>query len=200
MGVRFATRATSLSAAALLLGAAVLAALSMRFIVNPTPDTTPPPFDTVVRPPDPPKPLPEPPKPVVRPIAPTDPLPPIAQPPVVDVSQPPMATPIPFSDPRPQASVYITRPDWLRRPTNLESYYHVRARDRGVEGVVQLDCLVQIDGRLDCDVVSETPGGWQFANAALRMARDHRMVPATRDGVPVEARYRMRVPFNLDER
>jgi protein TonB len=88
----------------------------------------------------------------------------------------------------------------LRRPTNLEIYYPGRARDRGVEGVVQLDCVVQVDGRLNCTIVSETPGGWQFGNAALRMARDHRMAPAARDGVPVEATYRMRVPFSLDER
>jgi hypothetical protein len=31
----------------------------------------------------------------------------------------------------------------------------------------------------------------------MQIARDHRMAPAMRDGVPVEGRYRMRVPFEL---
>ena len=52
-------------------------------------------------------------------------------------------------------------------------------------------------GRLNCAVSSETPQGWRFGEAALAIARDHRMEPATRDGAPVEGRYTMRVPFNL---
>jgi protein TonB len=198
MAVRLATRATSLSAAALLLGAAVLAALSMRVIVDLTPPQQPPAFDTVR--PEPPK--PEEPKPA-RPIQPvTEPTTPISPslPYQIDIEAAPTPTPIPVASQAEPEVIVITRPDWLRRPTNLQIYYPNRARDRGVEGIVQLDCLVQVDGRLNCNLVSETPGGWQFGNAALRIARDHRMVPATRDGVPVEARYRMRVPFNLDER
>lgn len=93
----------------------------------------------------------------------------------------------------------ITRPDWLQRPHDLGAYYPERARDRGREGEVVLDCLVGTDGRLGCSVASETPTGWGFGRAALAIARDHQMVPATRDGAPVTAQYRMRVPFALQE-
>jgi protein TonB len=170
----------------------------MRVIVDLTPPQQPPAFDTIR--PEPPK--PEEPKPA-RPIQPvTEPTTPISPslPYQIDIEAAPTPTPIPVASQAEPEVIVITRPDWLRRPTNLQIYYPNRARDRGVEGIVQLDCLVQVDGRLNCNLVSETPGGWQFGNAALRIARDHRMVPATRDGVPVEARYRMRVPFNLDER
>jgi protein TonB len=66
-----------------------------------------------------------------------------------------------------------------------------------VTGDVVLDCLVSSAGRLDCDVVSETPSNWGFGEAALAISRDHRMAPATRDGMAVQGRYRMRVPFQV---
>jgi protein TonB len=94
--------------------------------------------------------------------------------------------------------VQIDNPRWSQRPTNLERYYPRRALQREIEGAAVLDCLVSTAGELTCSVISETPRGWDFGAAALRMAADHRMVPATRAGVPVEGRYRMRVPFNLD--
>ena len=55
-----------------------------------------------------------------------------------------------------------------------------RANDevpRGVrEGVVILDCQVQADGRIsDCSVVSETPPGMGFAEAAIRATRRARL-------------------------
>jgi hypothetical protein len=46
--------------------------------------------------------------------------------------------------------------------------------------------------------MSETPRGWGFGEAALAIAADHRMAPATRNGAPVEGRYTMRVPFELN--
>jgi hypothetical protein len=46
-------------------------------------------------------------------------------------------------------------------------------------------------------VVSETPANWGFGEAALRISGDYQMVPATRGGVPVEARHRMVVPFQI---
>jgi len=92
----------------------------------------------------------------------------------------------------------IDRPRWLRRPSNLQRYFPRRALAAGEEGDVTLDCLVRTSGLLDCSIVSETPTGRGFAEAALRMAGDHQMAPAMRNGVAVEGRYRMRVPFRVE--
>jgi protein TonB len=95
--------------------------------------------------------------------------------------------------------VLITRPNWLRRPTahELAAFYPPLAIRRERSGVVSLDCLVRADGALSCSVLSETPTGYGFGEAALRISRTYRMEPATRDGRAVEARYQLRVPFEL---
>ena len=98
----------------------------------------------------------------------------------------------------PYSPPMITNPRWVQRPSGLENYYPRRALLRGVEGQVVLDCLVTTIGTLNCAVVSETPAHWGFAEAALRISRDYRMVPAERDGVPAEGRYRMVAPFRLE--
>jgi len=92
----------------------------------------------------------------------------------------------------------ISNPHWLQTPRDLARYYPMMALRRDIEGEVQLDCLVTIAGALQCSVASETPANWGFGAAAIRIAQDYRMVPAMRDGAPVEARYRMRVPFRLN--
>lgn len=102
------------------------------------------------------------------------------------------------TNPNPPQPITITSPVWTQRPTNLARYYPPRALSRGIEGSVLLECVVSVEGALACAPLAESPTGWGFADAAQRIARDYRMVPATRNGAPVEARYRMRVPFNLD--
>lgn len=92
----------------------------------------------------------------------------------------------------------VTSPHWLRRPTSLERYYPRRALETGLEGDVVLDCLVTTAGFLRCGVISEAPVGRGFAEAALRIAADHQMQPAMRNGAAVDGRYRMRVPFRVD--
>ncbi|HRO04993.1 MAG TPA: TonB family protein, partial [Terricaulis sp.] len=92
----------------------------------------------------------------------------------------------------------VTDPRWTRRPRDLSRFYPARARERGVEGEVLLDCAVSAQGALDCAVARETLAGWGFGEAAQRIAAEHRMVPATREGQPVAARYRMRLPFELN--
>jgi protein TonB len=92
----------------------------------------------------------------------------------------------------------ISNPHWLQTPRDLARYYPMMALRREIEGAVQLDCLVTTSGALQCAVVSETPANWGFGAAAIRIAQDYRMVPAARDGAPIEGRYRMRVPFRLN--
>lgn len=93
----------------------------------------------------------------------------------------------------------VTRPHWLRTPggDELTRYYPERALARGKSGEASLACLVRTDGTLACLVAAETPPGWGFGDAALRMSRSYQMEPALRDGVPIEARYTLRVPFEL---
>jgi protein TonB len=99
----------------------------------------------------------------------------------------------------PRGPVEITAPHWRQRPRDLTRFYPTRAIERNIEGEVVLDCMVRVSGLLDCSVVSESPRGWGFADAAQRIARAHRMIPAARDGVAVEGRYVMRVPFQIEE-
>jgi TonB family protein len=90
----------------------------------------------------------------------------------------------------------ITHPVWIERPRNPARFYPREAFMQGVEGEVVLDCMVDVTGRLDCSVASETPSNRGFGAAALAIAAAHVMQPATQDGAPVRARYRMIVPFS----
>jgi protein TonB len=190
-------RAASFAISAGLLSAAAIAALTATFTsVNfRLPDV--PIIDTIFEQPPPPVELPRtqtPPRALpptsefeqVETILPTDDLAPLDTVATTDVIGAPYSPPM------------ITNPRWLQRPSGLEDYYPRRALLRGVEGQVVLDCLVTTAGTLNCAVVSETPANWGFAEAALRISRDYRMVPAERDGVPTEGRYRMVAPFRLE--
>ncbi len=190
------TRTTSLIASAGLLGAAVIAALTMSITMLPPPAGIDGSIIDVV-----PERPPEPPPPIIRQ---TTPPPPSS----TEVVEPQPYVPLQtietsasddpqFVDPGPAIET-ITRPHWLRRPSNLQIYYPRRAIQNEINGDVVLDCLVTISGALNCSVVSETPPQWGFGAAALRIAADHRMEPAVRNGVPVEGRYRMRVPFRVE--
>lgn len=195
MAHALAMRATSLVASAGVLGVAVLVALSATYIVQQFPPQPDGPVIDMTLPEPPP---PPPPEPAIR-----NPNPPIAGPietpfppqPIFDANADSQPTEIAFPQVGP---VTIENPHWLQRPRNLARYYPRRALEREVEGWVMLDCAVSTAGLLNCSVISETPSGWDFGAAALRMARDHRMQPATRDGVAVEGRYRMRVPFEVN--
>jgi|CXWL01.1.fsa_nt_gi TonB family protein len=188
-------RAASLGASALLIGAALVAAVSVRYAL-PAQDLIPDAqiFDAL-RPPEPP--------PVIVPPRASTPQPPLQAPtqyqgaldlppPLnVDISTGPSVSMGP-------TLAAVTNPDWVRRPSDLDRYYPSRARRLGAEGVVVLDCRVSVSGDLGCAVISETPPEWGFGQAALRIAGEHRMRPAMRGGVPVEGRYVMRVPFTLE--
>lgn len=189
------TRATSLALSTLLLGAAAIAALSMAVTQSDTVVTSERGPVLVV-------PLSPPPAP---------PQPALVRTPVRESSGLPIETPflsttvsdldasIPLDLAASAAGpVTITAPTWLRRPRDLARYYPARALARGVEGRAVLECLVDTSGALDCRVISETPPGWGFGEAARRISRDYRMQPATRDGVAVEGRYILAAPFEID--
>lgn len=190
MGVR----ATAFAASAAMLGAATIAALTMTFTLNIEDIFEPPPIPVLTEQP------PEPPPPLVRPA--TPPLAPIANPIespwLPPLTAPPTMTELPTligaADPGPPV---ISDPRWVQRPRDLARYYPRRAVQMNMQGQALLDCIVETTGALRCTVVSETPEGWGFGQAALRIARDYRMVPASQNGRAVEGYYRMRVPFEL---
>jgi TonB family protein len=188
-------RATSLAASTGVLALAIAGALSVSYTVQQLipPDTTP----------------------VVSmaplPVAPPPPVPHTAPPPlqhtIVIPDAPPMPTPLPLdptpialSPPAPPGPPTITDPRWLRVPRDLSRYYPARAQQMAVEGSATLECLVAVSGRLNCTIVAETPAGWNFGAAALRISQDYQMAPATQNGQAVQARYRMRVPFQIPQR
>ncbi len=187
-------RATTLGASALLMGGAVLLALTMTYTI-PVLDlgpADPRPIEMTAEPP--PTPPPTTPRAQTQPSEEVDvtPLPPLTPVSTTEAEQP-YAGPV-----APAGPVEVTRPRWLEQPRNLTRYYPLRAIERNIEGDVVLNCLVRVTGLLDCAVVSESPEGWGFSQAALRIAGAYRMTPATRGGVAVEGRYTMRVPFRID--
>ncbi len=187
-------RAASFMTSAALLGLLVAAAFSVSITLQAA--TSGPPIISVPlveRPQEPPPVTPRETPPPQRPIQEDSmlDLPPIAP---LDPDAPPQTTTIIFPDAAPSE---ITNPRWLRQPRDLARYYPPRALAREIPAVVSLDCLVDVGGALHCSVLSETPSGWGFGDAALRISRDYRMVPAMRGGQAVEGRYRMRVPFEV---
>ena len=68
-----------------------------------------------------------------------------------------------------------------------------------MSGRVQLDCVIQIDTTAVCTVESESPQGYGFGEAALRLSQTFRIRPATRDGVPIEGGH-VHVPVRFDVR
>lgn len=92
------------------------------------------------------------------------------------------------------------RPTWSRTPSarRLSALYPERALERGREGEARLACVVQDQGVLDCDRVSETPGG--FGSAAIRVARTYRHSTTLADGSSaVGSPVNLRVVFRIED-
>lgn len=70
---------------------------------------------------------------------------------------------------------------WVERPSveDFLAAYPSGALQRGVEGVVDLDCLVAADYRLACAVLE---GPAEFTDAALRLASQLRIAPTLENG------------------
>jgi TonB family protein len=104
-----------------------------------------------------------------------------------------------FSQP-PAASAFDVGPDWLIKPdpAMIGSFYPVGAAMKRLTGSAKVRCVVATDGSLkDCAVMEETPAGAAFGAAALEVAANAKMKPATKAGQPVESTVVVPVSFDI---
>jgi TonB family protein len=102
-----------------------------------------------------------------------------------------------------QGGEAVRGPDWVRLPSgeDVARYYPTFAQWFGKEGRAVIRCQVTAAGTLTgCSAVHETPRGWGFGRAAVRMSVLFRMRPAAdAAGRPVEgAQITIPIRFRLD--
>jgi TonB family protein len=72
----------------------------------------------------------------------------------------------------------VVNPEWARRPTgdDMAAVYPRRALARGQSGSAAIRCRVDANGKLKpCRVLAEAPPGWEFGQAALRLAASFKL-------------------------
>ncbi len=93
--------------------------------------------------------------------------------------------------PATQTSLAISKPVWAALPNGdaLAQYFPERAQRMGVSGRAKMKCVVGEDGALKvCEIVAESPPGFGFGSATLKVAQFFRLGAADRDGVSVAGR------------
>ncbi len=93
----------------------------------------------------------------------------------------------------------ITEPAWLRKPDahKFAEFYPLDAERTHVSGRATIGCRVLASGLLEaCFVVDESPAGFGFGAAALKMASTFQMRPMTRNGTLV-AGANVQIPINF---
>ncbi|MGH6911666.1 MAG: energy transducer TonB, partial [Phenylobacterium sp.] len=79
-------------------------------------------------------------------------------------------------------------PYWLRKPSgdDIAAVYPREAALRGLDGAGAIQCEVGPQGSMtSCVIVEESPAGYGFGLAALKLSTRFKLKPMERDGVPV---------------
>lgn len=109
-------------------------------------------------------------------------------------AQPPPPPPLP-------GARAVAPSEWLKRPgvDDFLAVFPEQARRQGISGRATLRCEVSARGTMQaCIVVEETPAGFGYGAAALRLAPKFIMSPPMQDGRPVPG-FLVRIPivFNV---
>ncbi len=75
--------------------------------------------------------------------------------------------------------------------------YPRKASRRRQGGEADLNCTIQVTGRLECTVTREEPRGWRFGQAAMSLAQKIQVAPYLADGSP-SAGIVVNIPFTFD--
>lgn len=112
------------------------------------------------------------------------------------VTVPPPAPPPPAAPPR-QAVVSAPKVD-PRKSRSCDEYYPAASSRAGEEGVVQVRCLVGLNGKCGEISVAKSSGIERLDQAAERCAKDLlRFVPQSKDGVAEATWYDFNVRFQV---
>ena len=116
--------------------------------------------------------------------------------PAVEAQPAAVETPVATAQEPPPAD--ISRVTWAQHP--IPMYPALAAADGIDGGTVILSCTVESDGRASgCTVLSETPEGVGFGDAALASMERARFSPRTVDGAAPNAKVRFTIRFRLAE-
>jgi hypothetical protein len=95
----------------------------------------------------------------------------------------------------------VAKANWVKLPGigDFDALYPAAAKAKGVmTGVGVVNCLVLPGGSLgDCRLVSETPAGLGFGEAAMKLIETFQLDPWTEDGRPVDGA-RINIPLRLN--
>jgi TonB family protein len=94
-----------------------------------------------------------------------------------------------------------TAPDWLQKPSLAQMYFvwPRSAAAKGSAGRGVLKCVVNKQGLAQaCEVISESPAGKGFGEAALKLTPTFLFKPAMLNGEPVDAEIAIPITFEAD--
>ncbi|MHB8530118.1 MAG: TonB family protein [Caulobacteraceae bacterium] len=96
-----------------------------------------------------------------------------------------------------------TQPAFVRKPSfgDVEAMRPPQALEKSLSGSATMDCLVSVKGALDkCQVVTESPPDVGFGAAALALAPEFVLKPATAANKPVRSEVQFTITFPAHER